>query len=133
MNRLCTAALASVAWWWFACSGVARAITAEEPPPLTSETPEVVTSEAEAGGTHLRISTPTGPVHVFRPAGYDRRTAGIIVYVHGYYVGVDTLVINYRNQKGGLVAEVLTFVDGLVRTGHGTYLSGAENPAGVRG
>ena len=26
---------------------------------------------------------------MFRPAGYDRRTAGIVVYVHGYYVHVD--------------------------------------------
>jgi hypothetical protein len=28
-------------------------------------------------------------VHLFRPAGYDRRTAGIVVYVHGYYVHAD--------------------------------------------
>ena len=39
------------------------------------------------------------------------------------YAGVDTLVINYRNQKGGLVNEVLTFRDGLVVRGHGTYLT----------
>jgi ketosteroid isomerase-like protein len=49
-----------------------------------------------------------------------------------HYVGVDTLVIHYRNQKGGLVAEVLTFDDGLVVVGHGTYRSGSDNPAGVR-
>jgi hypothetical protein len=30
----------------------------------------------------------------------------------GVYVGVDTIVINYRNQHGGLVSEVLRF-DGL--------------------
>lgn len=49
-----------------------------------------------------------------------------------HYVGVDTLVINYRNQRGGLVAEVLTFDGGLVALGHGTYRSGSDNPAGVR-
>jgi ketosteroid isomerase-like protein len=49
-----------------------------------------------------------------------------------HYVGVDTLVINYRNQKGGLVAEVLTFAGDLVVLGHGTYRTGADNPAGVR-
>lgn len=38
------------------------------------------------------------------------------------YAGVDTLVINYRNQTGGLVAEVLTFDGDLVVAGHGTYL-----------
>lgn len=39
----------------------------------------------------------------------------------GTYVGVDTVVIHYRNQRGGLVNEVLTFQDGLVVQGHGTY------------
>jgi ketosteroid isomerase-like protein len=38
------------------------------------------------------------------------------------YAGVNTLVINYRNQKGGLVNEVLTFDGPLVVAGHGTYL-----------
>ena len=41
------------------------------------------------------------------------------------YRGVDTLVINYRNQAGARVCEVLTFVDGLVSEGHGTYLASA--------
>jgi hypothetical protein len=45
------------------------------------------------------------------------------------YVGVSTLVINYRNQAGGLVSEVLTFGGPLVREGHGTYL--AEAPIGL--
>lgn len=42
--------------------------------------------------------------------------------VLGIYVGIDTLVIHYRNQRGGLVCEVLTFAGGLVVEGHGTYL-----------
>ncbi|TRW80315.1 nuclear transport factor 2 family protein [Mycolicibacterium sp. 018/SC-01/001] len=42
--------------------------------------------------------------------------------VEAVYVGVDLLVINYRNQQGGLVNEVLRFVDDLVVEGHGTYL-----------
>jgi hypothetical protein len=41
------------------------------------------------------------------------------------YIGVNTLVINYRNQAGGVVSEVLTFDGALVREGHGTYLSQA--------
>jgi ketosteroid isomerase-like protein len=41
----------------------------------------------------------------------------------GVYSGESTLVINYRNHRGQLVNEVLTFGgDGLVREGHGTYL-----------
>ena len=38
------------------------------------------------------------------------------------YVGIDTLVLRYRNQAGGLVSEVLTFRDGLVRVGNATHL-----------
>jgi ketosteroid isomerase-like protein len=38
------------------------------------------------------------------------------------YAGVDALVINYRNQVGGRVCEVLRFVGDLVIEGHGTYL-----------
>jgi hypothetical protein len=40
----------------------------------------------------------------------------------GVYAGVSVLVINYRNQNGGLVNEVLEFDGALVRRGHGTYL-----------
>ncbi|HUN36618.1 MAG TPA: nuclear transport factor 2 family protein [Trebonia sp.] len=45
------------------------------------------------------------------------------------YVGVSTLVINYRNQAGGLVSEVLTFEGSRVSEGHGTYL--ADAPTGL--
>jgi hypothetical protein len=42
--------------------------------------------------------------------------------VLGVYRGESSLVINYRNQRGGLVNEVLLFDGELVREGHGTYL-----------
>jgi ketosteroid isomerase-like protein len=44
------------------------------------------------------------------------------------YGGVDTLVINYRNQAGGRVCEVLTFVGELVSKGHGTYVVEGGDP-----
>jgi hypothetical protein len=40
----------------------------------------------------------------------------------GVYGGESTLVINYRNHRGQLVNEVLTFDGAKVRDGHGTYL-----------
>jgi ketosteroid isomerase-like protein len=40
----------------------------------------------------------------------------------GIYLGVGTIVINYRNQKGNLVNEVLSFRGDLVARGYGTYL-----------
>jgi hypothetical protein len=48
-----------------------------------------VSTEREAGGSHMRLETNHGPVHLFRPAGFDRRTAGVVVYVHGYYTHID--------------------------------------------
>jgi ketosteroid isomerase-like protein len=38
------------------------------------------------------------------------------------YRGESVLVINYRNQRGHLVNEILRFDGELVREGHGTYL-----------
>ncbi len=49
-----------------------------------------------AGGTHWRIKTAQGAVHVWIPEGYDRTTAGTVVYVHGYYVDVDTAWREYN-------------------------------------
>lgn len=40
----------------------------------------------------------------------------------GVYRGQSVLVINYRNERGRLVNEVLEFDGDRVRRGHGTYL-----------
>jgi len=40
----------------------------------------------------------------------------------GVYQGESLLVINYRNERGGLVNEVLMFDGDWVCEGHGTYL-----------
>ena len=48
-----------------------------------------VATEQEAGGSHMRLETNHGPVHLFRPPGFDRKTAGVVVYVHGYYTHID--------------------------------------------
>jgi hypothetical protein len=42
-----------------------------------------------AGGTHWRIKTGAGAVHVWIPGSYDRATAGTVVYVHGYWTDAD--------------------------------------------
>lgn len=41
------------------------------------------------GGRHWRIKTAQGAVHVWVPPGYNRETAGTVVYVHGYYTDAD--------------------------------------------
>ncbi len=43
----------------------------------------------QAGGEHLRVVTEHGPVHLWRPAKYDPHTAGVVVYIHGYFTSVD--------------------------------------------
>jgi len=48
--------------------------------------------------------------------------------IDGVYAGIDTLVLNYRNQAGGQVCEVLTFDGDLVREGHATYLGASAQP-----
>lgn len=49
---------------------------------------------AEANGkpakaSHQRLETEHGPIHVWTPANYDAETAGVVVYVHGFYTNVD--------------------------------------------
>jgi len=51
-----------------------------------------------------------------------RRIPDLHFEVVATYIGINTLVINYRNQRGGLVNEVLVFDGALVAEGHGTYL-----------
>ncbi len=42
-----------------------------------------------AGGEHLRFETEHGPLHLWRPENYDPGTAGMVVYIHGYFTSVD--------------------------------------------
>jgi ketosteroid isomerase-like protein len=50
------------------------------------------------------------------------RTPDLQFEIEGVYLGVHTIVINYRNHAGRLVNEVLTFEGPLVIEGHATYL-----------
>ena len=42
----------------------------------------------------------------------------------GVYVGVDTIVINFRHQTGVVAAEVLVFDGPLVVSGYAAHLAG---------
>lgn len=52
-----------------------------------------------------------------------RRNGDLHFTLEGIYVGVDTLVVNYRNQADRRVNEVLVFEGSLVIEGHGAYES----------
>jgi ketosteroid isomerase-like protein len=60
-----------------------------------------------------------------------RRIPDLHFTVLDVYVGLSAVVINYRNQKGARVSEVLIFDGPLVVQGHGTYLGADPNPAGA--
>ena len=45
---------------------------------------------------HQRIEGPQGAVHVWTPHDYDPSTAATVIYVHGYFVDVDTAWRQYR-------------------------------------
>lgn len=53
-----------------------------------------------------------------------RRIPDLHFTIKHVYEGVDTLVVEYRNQKGAAVCEVLVLEEGRVRWGSGCYLAG---------
>jgi len=71
----------------FALALVAAAAAAKESTPK---------SEALLDGAHWRLSTEHGAIHVWRPAHYDRRSAGVVIYLHGWYTDADGA---WRDQK----------------------------------
>jgi ketosteroid isomerase-like protein len=60
-----------------------------------------------------------------------RRIPDLHFTIEQVFAGVETIVIRYRNQKGVSVSEVLIFEGGKVKSGHGTYPLGTDDPAGA--
>jgi len=61
-----------------------------------------------------------------------RRIPDLHFTIEAVFEGVGTLVIQYRNQKGGLVSEVLVLEEGRVRWGAGCYLLDPDGASGDR-
>jgi hypothetical protein len=81
--RLSILVFAVLMWGAFLPDGV---LHARNPVPQTGNASVL---EYEAQGEHIRLETEYGPVHVWRPLDYDGRTAGIVVYIHGYFTTLD--------------------------------------------
>jgi hypothetical protein len=58
----------------------------ESPQPIHAK---IALRTREAGGLHWRLTSSRGALHVWIPPGYNARTAGVLVYLHGYYTDVD--------------------------------------------
>ena len=60
-----------------------------------------------------------------------RRIPALHFTVEQVFAGMDAIVIRYRNQRGVSVSEVLVVDGDRIRSGHGTYPLGLDNPAGA--
>jgi hypothetical protein len=67
-------------------------VAAAAPPAEGGPTPY----ELATAGDAWRIATRRGPIRVWAPNGYDPETAATVVYVHGYYAGVDRAWTRHR-------------------------------------
>lgn len=65
-------------------SGASALADTSQPQPRTAV-------DSAAGGSHWRFvpSKRKGPVHVWVPQNYDPTTAGVVIYLHGFYTDVD--------------------------------------------
>ena len=69
---------------------------------LWSQTPfkpiavDAVERKRAEGGTHWRLGTSRGVVHVWKPQGFRPSSAGTVLYVHGYYTNVDQAVEDHK-------------------------------------
>lgn len=63
------------------------------PVDVTAERVDV--EDEVAGGHHWRLWTRHDAVHVWRPPRYRAASAGVVVYLHGYYVDVDRAWTEY--------------------------------------
>jgi hypothetical protein len=59
----------------------------------------ILMKPAAAEGTHWRLATDRGPVHVWIPDNYDRETAATVVFVHGYNTSVDEAWNDYHLEE----------------------------------
>jgi hypothetical protein len=64
----------------------------------------VVRADDSPGAHHRRISTKHGPIHVWTPPQYDATTAGIVVYVHGYFTDIDHAWTAHQLAESGINA-----------------------------
>jgi hypothetical protein len=81
--RISTLAFSVLLWGTFLPQAVVYAVS----PGQQEDSTEIHDFEGE--GEHHRLETVHGPVHVWRPLDYDARTAGIVVYIHGYFTTLD--------------------------------------------
>lgn len=61
-----------------------------------------------------------------------KRVPDLRFTIENVFQGVGIVVIEYRNQKGVLVSEVLIFDGEKVIAGYGTYPPSVDNPAGAQ-
>jgi hypothetical protein len=64
--------------------------------PPAQPTPQAILDERVRAGRHWRLETARGAVHAWVPFDYDASTAATVVFVHGYWIDVDSAWASYR-------------------------------------
>lgn len=64
-------------------------------PALTDRQP-ALTTDVLADGTHWRLWTEHGAIHVWRPQKFRPRSAGTVIYLHGYWNDTDSAWSDHR-------------------------------------
>jgi hypothetical protein len=67
--------------------------------PVAPIAPGAVQRERGKKDGHLRIGTEHGVVHAWRPRGYKQKSAGTVIYLHGYYTDVDQAWADHRLEE----------------------------------
>jgi hypothetical protein len=62
---------------------------------METSAPAHMRADRVESGEHWRLDSGNGIVHVWRPAGYDPRTAGTVVYLHGHRSSADESFIQF--------------------------------------
>jgi hypothetical protein len=65
--------------------------------PVRADSPEL--------GTHWRLESDKGVIHVYAPPKYDARHAGLVVYVHGYRTSADRAWHEHRLREQFLASR----------------------------
>ena len=84
-------------------SDPSRAADLGAPAPGPADT--VLDARVQAG-RHWRLDTERGAVHVWVPADYDAATAATVVFVHGYWIGVDEAWESYQLAQQFALSEI---------------------------
>lgn len=86
--------------------GAALAVTLADDAGPSPAPPPSPLAEAVAAGRSYTLTSASGPIHVWVPAGYHPDGAATVLYVHGYYTDVDKAWSEHRLAEQWALSSV---------------------------